>query len=557
MADSLELKILAATMDNLVTKLEGYGNELSEDHKAALHKIAHNFAFDAVYPDIGYKMAISLGTGLGKTQLLIVFLNTLHEMNVTYPVLVCVPNLVAMQELIEGLLEVHTLKDVGCKHSDSNNQQVRYASSRNEDLNKYKILVITHSRTNSSRADWESCLNYRGESRSVYYDEALKHGTIVAGRRYKLEDQVHNIRRHVSEEAKQYLNAVVTAMQEGATIPLTADENIKRNILNGIYKYQSGDKDLKFTLLQTMVSDKYDYLKVDKHDCFGFYNTLPAMRSLFVLDANHNYSLLAEHDELENLDISPFKTYENVLFKASSNRNGRVAVLENKQYYLDWAKEMYDEAIDQGHSPVVICFKDMVDDVKEQIDENYIQWGRHAGSNIYSDKDVIICIGIYRIRNEDAKGLITLHSNNINTSVENHNEVAEGEALLDLYQAVSRGRSRKVMVVDGKTVAQPSTIYLPGKLTPIQYNLLKEVMPGCKYQDDKFDAVIKDILDILKDKEGGYVSSAMLGKHVASFKALSVHKSKQCLNQMENYGWIRSGRGIRKKHGLNLMQISL
>jgi len=555
--DELTLNILDRVMARMESKLASFDIGVSFDHRAALNKIAGLFAYDVTHPESADKWAISLATGLGKTQLLVALLNTLKEMDIIYPVLVCVPNLKAMEELIDDLLECHTLEDVGCKHSDNNHEQIRHHSANNNELNKYRILVITHSRTNLSRSDWELCLRYKDLDRTVYYDEALKRGAIAAGRKFVLDNQIHNIRRQISEDARSYLNNIVDNMNEGSIIPLACDDTIRYNILNGITNYKRYDKGTSFTLLEGVISGNYDYLRIDKEDCFSFYNTLPEMRSLFVLDANHNYSLLAEYDDIQNLDIAPFKRYDNVVFKASSNKNGKVAILSNKQYYLEWAKVKYEKAKADGLSPVVICFKDMLEDVKASIDPNPIQWGRHAGSNLFRDKDAIICIGINRIKNEDAKGLIALHSNDLDVSVDNHNEVAEGEALLDLYQAVSRGKSRKVMVVDGKTVAQPSIIFLPGKLTTVQYNLLQEVMPGCKYQDDKFDAVITDILALLDGKDGNFVSSAMLGKHVPAYQALSRQDRNHVLEQMRNYGWHRSGRSLRKGHGLNLTQIAL
>lgn len=557
-------ELSAMVLERLTSKLESWGNVIAPAHREALYEIAHAFALD-VNSKAPSRWAIGLDTGLGKTTLLITFLNTLKELDIQYPVLVCVPNLKAMKEFRDGLLESHTVEEVGCKFSassDLSEADIDFQPARDCELNNYKILITCHARVDNTKGDWERLLEIDGRKRAVYYDEALKRGQVHAGKVRVLKDDFNLLKDFLNEHMQIDIEETITKLENAVAdevIPLPFDAETWIDVRSAIKKYNKDtNRSFEFEGIVPVVSGNYDSLRHGNGDFFTYENTLPEMQSLFVLDANHPFSVLSQLDEsIQQLRLEKFKHFDNVTFKAYGHNLGRRAVMKDPKGYIQWAADLVREVKEEGKNPVVICFKEMKGEVERIISVPVITWGMHAGSNKYSEKDALICIGLLRLSDEVTKGQITLHRDDIAGSVEGFQQIAGDEALLNLYQAVSRGRSRKVDFADGRTLALPSTIYLSGPLNRHQEDLLRNVMPGCKYLAAKFDLVIADIKHYFdgisfQDMFDPSISLKQLSKDVESYRSLSRWDKDAVISELISEGWFRRGRTLSQSLRYNL-----
>jgi len=530
----------------LISKLEGWGNQISFNHKKALYAIASHFAEDAIY-DSPARWAIGLDTGLGKTQLLITFLNTLKELNSIYPVLVCVPNMRAMNEFRKGLLEAYSEDEIGCKFSSSSASQVDFSSTPDSELNAYQVLITCHARVDGTKEEFDRLLSCNGVKRTVFYDEALKRGQSFGGNVIAFRQDMGLIAPYLSEDALSYLSSINEALSSSAIVSLATSDEVKENIKSAMLlaNLKRNKGKFVFEVIEPLISGRYDQLRHENGDIFSFIHTLPDMQSLFVLDANHEFSILSQLDDsIEKLNIDKFKMFNHVAFKAYDLNLGQTKINKNKQLYLEWTKDRVEEAIAEGLNPVVICSLKMKPLI-EAMGYPLITWGMHAGSNSFTDKDALICVGLLRLSDEVTKGEMTLVQDNIGGTIEGFQQIAKEEALLNLYQAVSRGSSRRVKVEDGKTVALPSTIYLSGPLDPSQITLLHRVMPGCKYLVARYDKVISDILHYVATVESEEGITLMnISSSVPSYKDLPNREKLKAISLLEPYGWWKRGRSI-------------
>lgn len=546
-------------MTTLLSKLERWGNQISKDHKQALRAITNEFVHD-VFRDNNdaRRLAVGLDTGLGKTALLVTFLNTLKEEGIQYPTLVCVPNLKAMKELRDGLLEAHTPEEVGCKFQQNENSRsdgLDFPPAQNDELSSFKIVITCHARADSTRSEWEKLLDHPSKKRAVFYDEALKRGNVVASPIRELESDFILIKDFLDASLRDEISNLIDKLKdahEDEIIPLAFDSFAKGMINRAFLEHrQTGGRDRKIEALLELISGKYDQVRHGSGDYFTYQNTLPEMQSLFVLDANHPYSPLSQLDEsIKSIVMPRFKSFGSVTFKAYPYNVGKKVIEKNQDFYIEWAVKAVQEAKAEGKNPVVICFKDMETKVRQAIQGvSIITWGKHAGSNQYSDKDAIVCIGVLRNSDNVTKGHITLNRNDIAASVDNAQQIAAVEAALNLYQAVSRGQSRQVSVIDGKTVAKPSTIYLSGPLHKKQLALLEEVMPGCSYIRIEHPEVVAAIKDYFRsypfgDSWNHTLSMKQLLKDVEPLRKLKETGRNTVYRQLVQEGWRKDKRSL-------------
>lgn len=533
---SLKDEVLEAEL----TLLRNGGNKISSDHKEALAAITSLFV-DSAFIETPSRWAIGLDTGLGKTTLLATFLNTMKANDIAYQALVCVPNQNAMQEFRQALLSGNfTQSEAGCKYSGNG---LPFDSVNDADLDNYDVLIVCHARVDSSRGDWNKLVS----NRTVFYDEALKRGTVTEGIYRSLKLDVQNLSDYLPEDLRERLNDLLTAL-EGADvdniIPLNLPDDAAYVVDMAIKKFQ---KELRrkddFKVLLPVVSGKYDALRNHNGNYFTFESTLPEMNNLFVLDANHSHSDLSKLDDtIQILETPKFKRFDEVSFKVASMSLSKSKITQNLERYVQWAKDLTTE------TSAVICYKDIADKFPQGT--NVITWGMHAGANSFSNLDTLICVGLLTMPHAVTKGHMTLIQGDLSASTDGYQEINADEALLELYQAVSRGASRKVSVRDGVTYARPSTIYLSGKLTQPQIDLLKEVMPGCSYSLIKYDQHVSDIKQYFdeatfEDMFHEYISIKELRKNIPSFAALNKKSSVQAVvSRLLNEGFYKIDRGL-------------
>jgi hypothetical protein len=534
----LKREILEAEL----TLLQNGGNQISSDHKLALEKIASLFV-DAAFSATPFRYAVGLDTGLGKTTLLATYLLTLKAKNVPLRVLVCVPNLKAMQEFRQLLIDGgFGPEKVGCKFSGND---LPFESVR-DNLDDYDVLIACHARVDGSRSDWSNLVS----NRIVFYDEALKRGNVIEGTLPGLKLDVLALSEYLPDNLRDSLHSLLADL-EGAgvdeIIPLCFPDDAAFTVDRAIKEYRRAVRKKKsiFDDLIPVVSSNYDALRNHNGNYFTFESTLPEMNSLFVLDANHSFSELSKLDStIKILELPKFKRFDHVSFKAAHKKLSKTAILKNPDDYVQWALDLMTS------NAAVICYKDMADMFSQGT--NVITWGMHAGANSFAHLDTLICIGLLTMPHPVTKGHMTLVQDDLSASTDNYQKINADEALLDLYQAVSRGASRKVFVENDTTYACPSTIYLSGRLTQPQINLLKEVMPGCSYSLLEYDQAVSDIKQYFASKTFDdclywYISTKELVGALPSVAVLSKSARKAVESRLLEEGFYKSGRGFVKK----------
>lgn len=524
--------------------LQNGGNEISSDHREALASIASLFV-ESAFSETPSRWAIGLDTGLGKTTLLVTYLNTLKAKKIHYPVMVCVPNLNAMQEFRQALIDgSFNADEVGCKFS-GNALPFR---SVGENFDDYEVLITCHARVDSTRDEWGKMVS----SRAVFYDEALKRGDVIEGMFINLRSDVRDLSDVglLPDDLRHSLDALLTTL-EGAgvdeIIPLNLPEDAALTVDRAIREYRrmTRRETKPFDELIPVVSGKYDALRNHNGNYFTFESTLPQMNSLFVLDANHEFSRLSKLDStIRILPLPKFKRFDEVTFKAASLSLSKTKIKKDYDRYVQWANDL------TGPNSAVICPKEMADMFPEGTE--VITWGMHSGANSFSHLDTLICVGLFTKPHAVTKGHMTLVRDDLSAETEGYQQITADEALLDLYQAVSRGASRRVFVRDGITYACASTIYLSGELTEPQVNLLKEVMPGCKYSLIEYDQPVSDIKGYFEkatfDEEWDeYVSVVELRRNLPSVAALSKSALKAVVSRLLQEGFYKDGRGLVRK----------
>lgn len=538
MVKSLKDEILQAELSLLCSG----GNEISADHERALAAITSLFV-DAAFSATPSRYAIGLDTGLGKTTLLATYLITLKAKSLPLKVLVCVPNLKAMQEFRQVLLEGgFRPEEVGCKFSGGT---LPFESVR-DNLDDYDVLITCHARVDGSRSDWNGLVS----NRTVFYDEALKRGKVTEGICLNLKTDVLTLSDFLPEDLREDLSSLIAALEEAEVdeiIPLSFPEDAAYTVDRAIKEYKRVSRRNKDTFdeLVPVVSSKYDALRNHNGNYFTFESTLPEMNNLFVLDANHSFSELSKLDRtIKILDLPKFKRFDHVSFKAASMKLSKTAIMKTPDVYVQWARDLVTS------NAAVICYKDMADKFPQGT--NVITWGMHAGANSFAHLDTLICVGLLTMPHAVTKGHMTLVQDDLYASTDGYQKINADEALLDLYQAVSRGASRKVFVQDGTTYACPSTIYLSGKLNQPQIDLLKEVMPGCSYSLIEYDEAVSDIKEFFKsstfdDMFHQYISVTELKRKIPSVAALSKSALKAVEGRLCENGFYKDGRGLVMK----------
>lgn len=522
--------------------LRSGGNEISADHKEALYAITSLFV-DSAYSESESpsRYAIGLDTGLGKTTLLATYLNTLKAKGIRYPVLVCVPNLKAMQEFRQALIDgSFTPDEVGCKFSGN----ALPFQSVGEDVDAYDVLITCHARVDSSREDWNKLVSYR----TVFYDEALKRGTVIEGIHLNLKSDVQTLEDFLPEVLREQLLNLLAALKEADTdeiIPLSFPDAAADMVSRAIKEHHRATRrEQKFNELESVVSGKYDALRNHSGNYFTFESTLPNMNNLFILDANHAFSELSKLDEsIQVLELPKFKRFDDVTFKAASMSLSKTKIMANPDRYVQWANDLSsDEA-------AIICFKAMANRFPA---DKCITWGMHAGANSFSPLNTLVCVGLLTKPHAITKGDMALVQDSLSASIDGYQQINADEALLNLYQAVSRGASRKVFVKDGITYACPSTIYLSGQLTQPQVELLKAVMPGCKYSLMEYEQPVSDIKQYFEGVQsypliGKTASIAELRKNIPSLAALTKSGLAAVISQLLQEGFTKHGRSLTTK----------
>jgi len=204
-----------AAYERLVTNLTQYGNELTEEHKAALMRVVGRFTLLANGASQG-RYAYPLPCGAGKTQAVVAWGAALHELGKPYTMQVCASKVEALCDLKRDLMANGVPEAaIGLRH------KYDYDPIRADDARKglagterlasmpanteaeaaeRPILLVTHNRVKGG-GGLDQYL-YRGRARNlVVWDESLIHSQHRAIERIAVEAALGFLKPYVQRDA--------------------------------------------------------------------------------------------------------------------------------------------------------------------------------------------------------------------------------------------------------------------------------------------------------------------------------------------------------------------
>ncbi len=151
----------------LSQELQGHGNVLADNHRAALYELLETFTGYANGTRAG-RVAFPLPTGMGKTSAVVAFIAAVHRLGLTTSLSVAASKVEALCNMKRRLLALDVPEHlIGLKHS------VHGASLPSTDGDSRQFQLVTHSRVRSGK-DFELFGNHQGRPRALcVYDETF------------------------------------------------------------------------------------------------------------------------------------------------------------------------------------------------------------------------------------------------------------------------------------------------------------------------------------------------------------------------------------------------
>lgn len=481
--DAFAATVAAKTQE----KLEEFGNDVGSDHRDALRDVAQVFARSVIGGE-RQRVAVSLDTGLGKTVGLQVLLWTAHKWRADWPVLLFVPNLSAMEQMRDGLLNLGYPEELIALHF--NEKSLKGEALRQTPRVKWAscpILIACHARATETEKSLPDMLQWKDGQRIVIHDEAVKKGDIFAHALWELESQLPPLKDFLSPQGQGWLEEVRDKLKVASpgllSIPLL-DDSVKADIERAINLAKKARR--KVGTYEAVEGLLYGVsnVRIDRDGYFSFIKTFPDTPALFVLDASFRHSVLAKFDgSIAEASIKKaVKRYDKVVLTERKGGLGRTSVDDAA---IEWAISLASAAKAKGDTPLIICFKDHEEKLRGKTGCHLVTWGMHSGSNSYKECNVVICVGVLRLRDIHGKALIALHKEELDADVSRFAAVVTNDQALHLYQGTSRSAARLVTTEPGKAhlpaQAKACLVYLSGELEEEQREQLRVAMPGLRF----------------------------------------------------------------------------
>jgi hypothetical protein len=448
---------------------------------------------------------------MGKTTMLVQVPQAAKVCGYDYPMLVSVPNRIAMAEFHKGLLKTDwdindTAYVYGLQDIQEEARKVLPERTSSDEWPSKRLLLCCHALIDNSREDLELLSSTQWEGRTVFYDESLQYGDVFSFSLDYFKDELNALRRYLGQDARNWFQMVLDSLfvvhkrdpEPGARKVLCiGDRNSMRpsGLLEMVEWAESKyieqgryeDDKQRIRVLKSLADIRYDHIRVHDTGFFCFSDKLPNIPALFVLDASYKHSRLTQKDQqLVPLGLGLAKRFDNVKVIAHEGSNSKGGITKKLDQHLTWIQSMYSRF---GKDALYIVLEkhkqDVINKLGHESASEIIHWGIHTGLNKYSDRRHLVCLGLWKKSHSDIAAKMALVEGNHFASFADTEAVAHEEAILDLYQAVSRGKCRNVEVdSNGVSQAVAMTIHLSGSLTEPQKSFLERVMPGIKYYDE-------------------------------------------------------------------------
>jgi hypothetical protein len=489
--------------ENTVAKLKMYG-EVSEEHSEELHSLCAQIASFIDGGEIG-KVACEMQPGMGKTTCLISLLQTIFARGVTTPLLISVPDTSALASLLRELDSM----GIRCGKVFSRatvSDAYGYSPTPQHLWKKEQFLIVCKQRLDSARTDIDNLLEYAdGRQRFVIHDETPALGKADTPLLKELKSEWELIKEFMSPataaEVEDVLASICRARDmgeaEGVGIvswkKVRIDEQVVEELDYAIKRRKKEGGRTSFQI-QEVVRHAQKGLRITNSGVVSYTRSFPKIERLLVLDASFKYSPLSRlNEEIKPMGLGNAKHYRNLKFILKQKPGGLDALIENP----GGVNAVVAEAERKHGAIVLLCKKELKGIVGKHFlnkESEWLNWGMHTSTNQYSRIPTIVCAGLLRLKHKDLLGKAVVSSDSL--MVEDTHRLQAREALVELYQGVSRGMSRGTVVSDGRAQCHPSRVVIYDYLSPKDdIPFLKTMFPECQVE--------------IEDGEIDYLSKAM------------------------------------------------
>ena len=561
------------TFENLEQALVGYGNTLSEDHKAALMELVGSYT-KIIKGEISGRYAFGLDTGMGKTTSIIALCKSLHQIKANHVgILICQSKVEALCDLKRLMIEagipeediglIHSYKDASYPSTNDQRQfqLVTHTRARSEKVlshyqwkNRNRDLIIwdesliatdSFAITNKEIDKAIYCLETDTDNNSAYIPiinhlkACLAQATKALDRLKQLKDAFEKGNVNTAKS-----NAITYRLPTLNEVDLVAySELLKSKKTEWYYQCLSTLLDISNMEVRAAVASGGDGIV-----CYKV-SVPKELTNIVILDASWYIRELERHDKSIN-DISKFvrndiKRYDNVTINQIKGGSGRSAMTRDFIKTRGTDRKVTATIIEimkgipEIEKVLIFTFKDkqglsMTKVIKSDLigaginlktpqgeDRLFIEtWGNETSSNSYSDCANVILAGLLHLPKLSMISALVGQKDNLKADLISGEveSIYLSEIAHRVFQALSRGSCRKV--ING--YAQPMNawlIYPNQNLKP----LLEKVTSGVKW-------VFQGEVD--KDNSGITYRTAMeiiacLSSVPAEVKTLSTRRFKE------------------------------
>lgn len=507
----------------LVARLEAFGNILSERQREALFELVGRYTLLAGGKTPG-RHAFPLATGLGKTQSIVAWIATVHEMGLEHiSVAVCQSQVEALCTLKRELMEAGVPEEkIGLLHSYGKHG-ASLPSTEDNDTRPY--LLCTHARVmgkggveefnqylshERNLLIWdESLLKSRGRSLShIEVDSALG----WAERRYKLKEGAGECLAYLQAAVDLFTQEKGRQEQGHKPEPIALPELTSEELDQ--YKLILGSNPVVEPLHDLLDASQQPLRVVSLSQGGGAWIqydlVVPAeLQNIVILDASQPIRELCKMDKTILKEAAYSRgvvTYENVTFhqlKHSAGRGGITEAFNQKAHERYLSKEIAQvvKSIPEEQGVILFTFlthkgakidltnilkQDLVRagfDLQAKLPDGkerfvWLTWGNETSLSQYSYCENVIMVGILHRSLMDLSASVIGQKEDIQAEIEETTlkDIEASEVAHCVYQGASRASCRTLTM--GK--ANPTKVWLVYPRNGLEERV-RQVMPGVQW----------------------------------------------------------------------------
>jgi hypothetical protein len=506
-------------------------NVLSVEHKAALRLILLRMT-QMAYGVRVERLAIPLGTGLGKSTSVLYWLKAANDLGLLgkdvlkseeipgLSVAVCCSRILALNELRRDLVAAGVPAGlVSVYHSEGTGENPVDVDGENR-----PILLTTHANTKGNRP--QVLTGYLGEPRSfVIWDENMQVSKATAVRwddfHYEMPSLLAHGLAHGSEASK-FLTQAHAILSEDLgrqacglkPFRLQLPEFNPAKVLEELREAESKLRRKNAVapavdvVKMALSAPDLRLLRMENGNAVITYRIeVPReLRSILVLDASSSINELRKLDPTIRLEtaIRPdLKRYDNVSMKWADSGSGRSSVTTDlkkrgRSFFRAMVVQAAQDAAERDENTLVVTFVkrdyDLIRAFRESLTDAgldaddlingkprvmFTTWGLHDSFNYAKHCATVVLAGTYHLPEEvTAAAIIGQRDKLLAPHIEDdYRRVMNGQIACDVLQAMGRGTCRTVRLGE----AMPMTVYWSTE-NPGPFRAITEVTPGMTWE---------------------------------------------------------------------------